>query len=630
MALILALPLVTGCQKASEKKPESPPGRGYHAMAYDSESRRIVLFGGQTGDIAKHPEVFLSAETWAYDPAKNLWQKMSPPASPPAMSAQAMAYDGESDRVILHGGGGGGGTSKRLEDWILNQTWAYDLNSDTWTKMSDGPPRLGHRMVYDAESDRIVMFGGACLQEGRFREVRETWAYNFDTDAWTEMKPVAVPPARQYHGMAYDKSSDRTILWGGFLGKDRRGAGVWSYDFNSDTWTERTPEYGPETRCYPAMAYDERFGRMIIYGGLDNGNDETWAYDILANTWIRMSPGANPGKLSRMPMVYIPETSQMVVFGGQLDSRQFIYSDETWVYDSPSNAWVNKTIRQGGYLGQKKPGLIPEVFAPRLITPERPVHSSVAISQNGKEIYWSSFFENSIQGVIMSSKWGDRGWTMPKPLSLSDRFDARNPFLSTDGKKLYFFGRKAPADDPSVAYKIWVAARKSGAWIEPRALESSVNSGKWDAGPSVAQDGTLYFTSYRDGSRGMFDIYRAIYSKGSYRQAERLGDEVNSDSWDMYPYIAPDESYILFSSNRPGGAGGQDLYISFSDQDGTWTPAIDMGPAVNSDRDEMFPFVSGDGKTLFFARSFAVEKDHQYCDVYWVDSRVIEELRSKR
>ncbi len=128
----------------------------------------------------------------------------------------------------------------------------------------------------------------------------------------------------------------------------------------------------------------------------------------------------------------------------------------------------------------------------------------------------------------------------------------------------------------------------------------------------------------------MFDIYRTIYSNGWYKQAERLGDEVNSDSWDIYPYIAPDESYILFSSNRPGGAGGQDLYISLRNQDGTWTPAIDMGPVVNSDRDEMFPFVSADGKILFFARSFAVEKDRQFCDVYWVDGRVIEELNSNR
>jgi N-acetylneuraminic acid mutarotase len=109
---------------------ERPPGLGYHAMVYDAESKRIILFGGQMGDTAGHPEVFTSSETWAYDPARNLWRKMEPKLSPPAMAAHAMAYDNESDRMILYGGGGIYDQEK-LEDYVLDQTWAYDFNSNT-------------------------------------------------------------------------------------------------------------------------------------------------------------------------------------------------------------------------------------------------------------------------------------------------------------------------------------------------------------------------------------------------------------------------------------------------------------------------------------------------------------------
>lgn len=126
------------CARNERNPAQRPLGRGYHAMAYDAESRRIILFGGQTGDVANHPEVFLSAETWAYDPAENLWQKMSPPASPPAMAAQAMAYDSESDRVILKGGGG---ASDRFD--ARNPFLSPDGKSCTF--LAENCPRQIHR-----------------------------------------------------------------------------------------------------------------------------------------------------------------------------------------------------------------------------------------------------------------------------------------------------------------------------------------------------------------------------------------------------------------------------------------------------------------------------------------------------
>ncbi len=372
---------------------QRPPGSGYHAMAYDTESRRAILFGGQTGDISNHPEIFLSAETWAYDPARNFWRKMAPKLSPPPMAAQAMAYDSESDRVILHGGGGVFDKEK-MGDAVLEQTWAYDFNANTWTKMSDGPPRLGHRMAYDRESDRIIVFSGFCFLDGEFRAVQETWAYDFNSDTWTEMKPAQSPAARIYCGMAYETESDRVILWGGFISKEIQDSSIWTYDLNTNTWSELIPESGPQPRSYLAMAYDEHASRIVLFGGMDDGNAETWAYDHNGNTWAELHSDGTPGRLSRMPMVYIPEARRVVLFGGQLDSRQYAYSDATWLYDLKTNAWTDVTVRRGEYFGQRKPGLVPEVFAPGIVSTFYLEHSAVAFSSDGMEAYWTSDFRD--------------------------------------------------------------------------------------------------------------------------------------------------------------------------------------------------------------------------------------------
>gem|GEM_PF-1386334 len=628
IVFFLIMLLIASCTRQTNQTFERPMGRGYHAMAYDTESKRVILYGGQTGNIADHPETFLSAETWAFDPIRNRWQKMSPESSPPAMSAQAMAYDSESDRVILHGGGGIF-EKETYEDAVLNQTWAYDFNENTWMKMSDGPRRLGHRMAYDTESDRIVMFSGVNFQDGRFQDVQETWVYDFNNDTWTEMKPVLSPAPRLYYGMVYDKKSDKVLLWGGFLGKSTIDNNIWEYDFNSDSWMEREAENSPDPRCYHAMAYDDISGKFLIYGGTAEGNDEMWTYDLLGNTWTKLHPTSYPGTISRMPMVYSSDTGKLVLFGGQLDSRQFTYSDATWSYDLKTDTWTDVTIRHGAYLGQKRPRIIPETFAPQVISPERAVHGSVAISADGREIYWSTFFENPVHGVIMCSKWVKEGWTAPEPVSFSDSFDARNPFPSRDGVKLYFYGRRTAVENQSMQYKIWVSERRNETWKEPTPIDTAVNSGKWDAGPSVAQNGSLYFTSYRDDSQGMFDIYRARWENGRYRNVERLGNKINSDAWDLYPYVAPDESFLIFSSKREGGQGGQDLYISFSREDGEWLPAQNMGSVINSKGDDMFPFVTEDRRYLFFGRTNPDAEKTYWVDVYWLDAKIIAELRPR-
>lgn len=124
------------------------------------------------------------------------------------------------------------------------------------------------------------------------------------------------------------------------------------------------------------------------------------------------------------------------------------------------------------------------------------------------------------------------------------------------------------------------------------------------------------------------DVIRISTLKDGKRQAPiPLGPMVNSGTFTAHPFIAPDESYLIWDSKREGGYGDSDLYISFRQKDGTWGSAINMGDEVNSDKWDAFASVTPDGKYIFFNRR--ISDDNKNVDIYWVDAQIIEALRAK-
>ncbi len=137
-------------------------------------------------------------------------------------------------------------------------------------------------MAYDAESSRIILFGG---ERGPV-QYEDTWAYDFNTNAWTDMTPAQRPAVQNYPEMAYDAGSDRVIQFGG-----AGGAETWAYDFNTNAWTNMNPVEHPSGRWLHAMAYDEGSDRVVLFGGESETavlSDETWAYDFNTDTWTHM------------------------------------------------------------------------------------------------------------------------------------------------------------------------------------------------------------------------------------------------------------------------------------------------------------------------------------------------------
>jgi len=293
------------------------------------------MFGGQSGSYDL--ETSFNNETWSYDMNANKWAQMKPASAPRNRSCDGSAYDMESDRVILFGG-------LAYNIFGMTSTWAYDYNTNTWKEMANGPANhLGARLAYDAESDRIILFGGFNNKTSRY--VNETWAFDFNTNKWTEMKPQKRPPGGNFQAMTYDSKADRVLTWGCI---DENGVGdesIWAYDFNTNTWTEMKPgnEVYPAWKDFPQMVYDAKADRTILYGG-NPGGTETWAFDYNTNTWIKLEPTENPRGIEEHAMVYNSSTDRVILFGGFLNGTE-TPSGETWIYDFNTNTWTNVTSK---------------------------------------------------------------------------------------------------------------------------------------------------------------------------------------------------------------------------------------------------------------------------------------------
>jgi Tol biopolymer transport system component len=172
---------------------------------------------------------------------------------------------------------------------------------------------------------------------------------------------------------------------------------------------------------------------------------------------------------------------------------------------------------------------------------------------------------------------------------------------------------------------ICLVEKISTGWSDPYHPGDPLNSDKSEQWPSISRNGTVYFVSPDiEGGYGAQDIYRSRFTNGQYEKPENLGGSINTESMETSPYIAPDESYLLFSSFRPDGYGDFDIYVSYRNKDGTWTKAKNLGETINSPARESPLVVSPDGKYLFF-----MSRRNGIGEYYWVDASFMEDLRKE-
>lgn len=253
------------------------------------------------------------------------------------------------------------------------------------------------------------------------------------------------------------------------------------------------------------------------------------------------------------------------------------------------------------YFGQGSPGDIAKLFSPDIISTNHH-ERDFTISPSGNELFYSLVLPDYSFSTIIYLYYDGAFWSQPKVAPFSGAYDDLEPAFSPDGKKVFFISKRPlNADDKTEDWNIWFVEKAQGGWSNPIPIGPSVNSEGNEYYPSVTNEGHLYFTAVREESYGKEDIYFSRFENGIYTEPLNVGPSINSGSNEFNAFIAPDESYLIFSSiGRDNGYGGGDLYISHRINDTTWGQAKNMGDKINSDQLDYCPFVTADGKYLFF------------------------------
>jgi flagellar motor protein MotB len=181
------------------------------------------------------------------------------------------------------------------------------------------------------------------------------------------------------------------------------------------------------------------------------------------------------------------------------------------------------------------------------------------------------------------------------------------PSITADGQTLMFtrqiYSDYYPQTMGSTQEDFFVSTKSAGIWQKAINAGEPLNTKSNEGAQTLSSNGKyMYFTSCdRAGGLGSCDLYFSAFNNGNWSIPYNLKWPVNSTSWESTPSISADGNILYFSSNRPGGFGGKDIWYTKMKAGGTWANPVNMGKTINTEGNEMSPFIHFDGKTLYFA-----------------------------
>lgn len=261
---------------------------------------------------------------------------------------------------------------------------------------------------------------------------------------------------------------------------------------------------------------------------------------------------------------------------------------------------ITNLIAQPSLPAFQAPPATPELLGAGIIS----THFSerdFSLSPDGTEIFYTLQMPlASFQTILYVKKQPDGRWTKPVIAPFAGRYSDLEPAFSSDGNKLFFASNRPLSGDKIKDFDLWVVERNKTGWGQPKNLGKPINT-EWDEFyPSITHSGNLYFTASYTTAIGKEDIFVAYHEAGTFKDPVPLDTAINSKTYEFNAFVAPDESFIIFTSyGRKDDTGRGDLYISRRDVNGKWLPAKNLKP-INSDRLDYCPFVSFDRKSFFF------------------------------
>lgn len=234
------------------------------------------------------------------------------------------------------------------------------------------------------------------------------------------------------------------------------------------------------------------------------------------------------------------------------------------------------------------------------------------VSVNDSILIFTSFWESA--DLILSSYKLNGKWTKPLDINqeLGSDGDCYTSAISSDAKELYLVKQGNYNSD------IYVSHFKDGKWSFIQKLNKKVNSSAHETSISISTDGnTIYFSSNRAGGAGGFDIYKSEKKDGDWCKPVNLGKTINTRYNEEAPFISDDGKMLFFSSEGHRNMGGMDIFYSILNNEGKWNEPVNMGCPINTTNDDIFISLTNNGKTLYLAK-YAPEGCGKH-DIYKTD-----------
>lgn len=348
---------------------DRPTARGEVEGVWDPIRSRMVVFGGDQGvPVQCMSQTDFVAETWAFHPDCDNFERIAVEGGPSPRGRHAVAYDPTRNTMLVHGGRHRPDTSGAYT--LFDDTWALDLQTDTWTRLGSGgaPARANHTAV--VAGDRMIVFGGNASTDGlQFLPLGDLWALDLVAGTWTELHTAGGPSGRLFHAAAVSDDATKMYVYGGGDESAFTGpffAELWELDLRSGAWALLDQSAGvlPLQSILGDLLYDAPRNQLLLWGAhednlLGNAN-KIWTYDLNDGGWSIQDEGdvlqAQPAGFCDFPADFVspdldaPERRSagaavltgeggMFVFGGKTDCGII---DDVWARDLAAGTWERR------------------------------------------------------------------------------------------------------------------------------------------------------------------------------------------------------------------------------------------------------------------------------------------------
>ena len=353
-----------------------PTGRGEQGAAYDPCNQRIILFGGndfQPEECADFGPKRFKGDTWMYSLEYDNWARLNVEEAPHERGRHSMVLDRSRKKIYLYGG------RYRPENMsgsyrLFSDFWAFDINTDTWSKLETTGDEPGRRfntvMVYDHINDQVIVFGGNTSNDAlSLAPSNDMYILDLNTLVWREVDTDIKPPRSIYHSMTMHSSENQLLVFGGgdenaFLGPFYNT--LWAFDLNTNTWDEiwtPTMSAGPDARINAAFVDDVENQRVILFAGHDDTQvghrNDVWSFHMQQG-WTLLQEGdsgrgegcdsfcscppdfvevdmSSPERRQYQSFIPVLGENRAILFGGKGDCG---YLDDTWSFSFTDDQWT--------------------------------------------------------------------------------------------------------------------------------------------------------------------------------------------------------------------------------------------------------------------------------------------------